>query len=172
MSEYMTEEELRAYNRGREKAAELLSKPSPSPAPAWAAAPARPQQLVTVTDGLQPVSGRNRDYEAWRLTPAGRIHSLAYPDPSEAYQEVQQAAGPAAVRQLCDDTEITYGRRPPVSAVQAVLNARGWERGQAIAGSADDIQAMTRWAFPEWVIRNRGEDPPDVNQMTVHSQRQ
>ena len=154
-----SDSEVRDYRKGWESAAEAAARPMPRPRPEGA-------PRVSVRD-VAPVSGgRNRDYEAWRLTAAGRLHSLAYPDPAEAYAEHQETVGPEAVRQLLDAREMTYGTRPGVNAAREVLHHRGWERGQGFTGTAAGLQEATRWAFPDFVIRDRGEELPGAQQVS------
>jgi hypothetical protein len=156
-----SEAELRDFRKGYESAGtEIRSRPLPA---------ARPQDAgrVTVHDALTAAGGRNRDYERWRKeTPAGRLHSLLYPEVRDAYAEVQQTAGPEAVRRVADDREITYGTRPPVGAVREALHHQGWARGQGFAGEAAELQEATRWAFPDFVILNRGEELPGTHQIS------
>jgi hypothetical protein len=161
MSEW-TVAEQRAYDLAYERTGEELQRPKP-----WAATsrvvevPERERPRVTILDEGHTGGGRNRDYEAWRRTPGGRFHCLQYPDPAEAYSEHQQETGHEAVRQWQDRWETTYGRRPAAKGVQAMLSARHWDR-QGFDGTAQELQDQTRWAFPDWVILNRGEPPPVI----------
>jgi hypothetical protein len=156
-----SEAELRDYRKGYEAAGSAIaSRPLPAARPPGAA-------RVTVHDALTATGGRNRDYERWRKeTPAGRMHSLLYPDPLDAYAEVQQTAGPEAVRRVADDREITYGTRPAVGAVREALHHQGWQRGQGFTGEAAELQELTRWSFPDFTILNRGEELPGVQQIS------
>jgi hypothetical protein len=101
------------------------------------------------------------DYQRWRETPGGRIHSLLYPTPGEAIAEVQQTVGVEKIRTLMDTHEITYGRRPTVAEARACLD-RGWLRGQGFSGSADDLTRLTESAYPgTFTIRHEAEKRDD-----------
>jgi hypothetical protein len=155
-----TREEQAAFERGREKATAHLAemRATPSLPGRVVTVPERERPRVTVL-GTHPVAGRHREYEAWRRTPGGRFHSLAYPDPAEAYEEHERETGPEAVREVQDTWEVRYGRRPAAAAVQAMLNARHWDRGQGFEGTAQELQDTSRWNWPDWPVFNRGEDP-------------
>jgi hypothetical protein len=164
-----TRDEQAAYQRGYEQAGERLRQPWPGPGRV-VEVPERERPRVTVLDGQHAVHGRSRDYEAWRRTPGGRFHSLQYPDPAEAYEEHQRETGPEAVRQAQDAWETNHGRRPPAAAVQAMLNARQWDR-QGWDGTAQELQTTTRWAFPDFAVLNRGEEPLEIALSTAQVRR-
>jgi hypothetical protein len=171
MSEHMSEADERAYWKAYEQAGEELQRPKPWPGPSRVIEVAeRERPRVTILDEGHTGGGRNREYEAWRRTPGGRFHSLLYPDPAEAYEEHQQETGHEAVRLWQDAWETTYGRRPGARHVQAMLNARCWDR-QGWDGTAQGLQDETRWAFPDWVILNRGEPPPVIALSTAQVRR-
>jgi hypothetical protein len=137
--ERWSDDEQRAYDRGRQAAEERLASRA-----GWAAiSPEPPEELRQLAEPV-PVRATG-DRARWqRDTWGGRISRLfAQPD---------EAGELAAAKQLADQHELTYGSRPSLAQCLHKVRGSGTGAGTVLEGETAEVIGRIRLANPDQPI--------------------